>query len=68
MQKNDFKVKLGSNWTTAPSEEFNVIKLEKKNNENWVFYKNKKTKQEYSCLEEAFISRFRLNINYRYGE
>lgn len=68
MLKNDFRVKLDSTWTTANSEEFKVIKLEKRKNENWVFYINKKTKVEYSCLEEAFMARFRLNINYRYGE
>ncbi len=67
MKKSDFKVEVGSNWTTANSEEFKVVKIEKKQNEKWVFYKNKKNQKEYSCLEEAFLSRFNPNTNYRYG-
>ncbi len=68
MQKNDLRVTVGSTWTTATSEEYKVVKLENKKDENWVFYINKKTKTEYSCLEGAFLLRFRLNANYRYGE
>ena len=41
-------------------KEFQVIGLELKDSDPWVTYINTQTQQEYSCRQEAFLSRFSL--------
>lgn len=66
MIKNECKINIGSTWTNSKSAEFTVSKIEVRENKVWVFYKNKKNNIEFSCLEEAFVSRFVEYVNYKY--
>lgn len=47
-------------YSDGKSKTFQVNGLELKNNDPWVFYINTQTHQEYSCRQEAFLSRFSL--------
>lgn len=52
------EVTIGSRWT-AIDVTFVVTNV----NDDWVFYKNEKTNQEYSCSKEAFTFRLRKTVN-----
>jgi hypothetical protein len=56
-------MKIGSVWQSNDSTIFVVKNIETINNQTWIFYKNAKTQQEYSCLKDAFTSRFREQLN-----
>jgi hypothetical protein len=48
-----------STWRGADCRDYQILSVEN----DWVFYKNIKTDQEYSCLVEAFLERFREVTN-----
>lgn len=56
------KIKLNSCWCDREGKKFTVIQTAILNGNIWVNYQNKKGKQ-FSCFEEAFISRFTENLN-----
>jgi hypothetical protein len=47
-------IKPNTFWQSVDRKVFQVTHTEN----NWVFYTNTTTKQEYSCLEESFLFRF----------
>lgn len=49
-------IKPHSYWQSADRKLFQVTRTEN----DWVFYINDTTKQEYSCLAESFLFRFTL--------
>lgn len=51
-------MKLNDLYRTTDDKNFKVIGLELKDNDPWVTYTNTQTGQEYSCRQEAFLSRF----------
>lgn len=51
-------MKLGDLYRAHDTAEFKIIALEIKENDPWVTYINTQTEQEYSCRQEAFLSRF----------
>lgn len=51
-----------SKWTTPDSVIFKIDKIDFNEQGIWVFYHNVKTGQEYSCLAEAFLERFREEL------
>jgi hypothetical protein len=55
------KIKVGSEWTAIDTK-FKVTKTEISETGDWVFYENTKTGQHYSCLAEAFLNRFTLDL------
>lgn len=57
------EVKTGSIWTGQGSAEvFTVLHRVKIDENIWIHYRNQKG-QEFSCYEEAFLARFRENVN-----
>lgn len=56
----------GSIWNGSNYEKFVVKSLVAKNGDIWVHYELMGTKQEYSCLVEAFQQRFTPFVNHRY--
>jgi hypothetical protein len=62
------KIEKGTKWKGSNYVEFVVTKVEYKDNDTWVFYKeNKYTKpdeevREYNCLAGAFTSRFNPSV------
>lgn len=64
--RKDVIMQVGTIWE-AGSKEFIIEETKIVNDEYWVFYKNIKTEQRYSCLQGAFLSRFNLVINKEYG-
>ncbi len=64
MKNKKINIDIGSIWTTSDSKSFKVQKTEKdKSGKVWVFYQSNDTQKEYSCYEEAFVSRFTLFDN-----
>lgn len=64
MKNKKINIAIGSIWTTSDSKSFKVKKIEKdKSSKVWVFYESMDTQKEYSCYEEAFVSRFNLFDN-----
>lgn len=55
------QIKTGSRWT-AGSRKFLVTKTNMTGSDSWIFYKNVETGQEYSCLEQAFLNRFTIDL------
>ena len=55
-------MKIGSLWASA-DRRFKVNDIKIVDNEIWIYYNNVLTKQEYSCLKEAFLQRFTEIIN-----
>lgn len=55
------QIKIGSRWT-AIARKFLVTATEVTDNGSWVFYKNVETGQQYSCLKEAFLNRFTIDL------
>lgn len=56
-------MKVGSKWGTIDGKEFRVTDIKEVDNQIWIYYNNILTKQEYSCLKEAFINRFNEIVN-----
>jgi hypothetical protein len=51
-------MELNELYSAPGGNEFKIIGLELKDSDPWVSYINTKTEQEYSCRQEAFLSRF----------
>lgn len=51
-----------SKWTGIDSTTFKIERLESKNSQVWVYYRNEQTGQQYSCLVEAFLQRFKEQL------
>jgi hypothetical protein len=43
---------------TSGDKTFIINGISLKDNDPWVYYTNTQTRQEYSCRQEAFLSRF----------
>jgi hypothetical protein len=56
-------MKLGSMWSSTNSKKFKITDLKVIGDQKWIYYMNVNTNQNYSCLEEAFKSRFRELVN-----
>jgi hypothetical protein len=56
-------MKVGSKWGTIDRTVFQVTDIKEVDNQTWIYYNNILTKQEYSCLKEAFINRFNEIVN-----
>lgn len=48
----------GKLYSSGTGRTFRILGLELRNNDPWVIYTNTQTLQEYSCRQEAFLSRF----------
>ncbi len=55
-------MKIGSLWGST-DKKFEIKDVTIVDNQTWVYYNNVLTKQEYSCLKEAFLHRFKEIIN-----
>jgi hypothetical protein len=53
---------VASRWASNDSKEFKIEKLEHKDTGVWVYYQNVKTNQQYNCLVEAFVARFKEQL------
>jgi len=51
-------MKLYDLFTDGRGRNFTITGITSKDNDPWVTYTNTQTKQEYSCRQEAFLSRF----------
>lgn len=51
-------MKLNEIYTDGKGKMFQIKSLELKENDPWVSYFNTQTCQEFSCRQEAFLSRF----------
>ena len=52
----------GSNWDGGDGRVFTVIHRVELEGKIWIHYRNQQG-EEFSCYEEAFLSRFRENAN-----
>jgi hypothetical protein len=57
------EVKEGQLWITNDRTEFRVINVVDIDNNTWVYYRNEKSGNEYSCYKESFESRFTPIVN-----
>jgi hypothetical protein len=55
-------MKVGSLWSGG-NRRFKINDIKIVDNNTWIYYNNVLTKQEYSCLKEAFLQRFTEVIN-----
>lgn len=55
-------VKEGSTWSGSDSKEFVVLHRIELDGHTWIHYRDQQG-QEYSCYEEAFVTRFKENAN-----
>ncbi len=55
-------IKQGSNWHDGSGKIFTVIHTIVLDGNSWVHYRNQHG-EEFSCFEEAFLSRFREDAN-----
>ncbi len=53
-------MELNQIYTCGTGKQFLITGLELKDSDPWVAYINTQTQQEYSCRQEAFLSRFSL--------
>ncbi len=53
-------MELNQLYSSPDSTQFKIVGLELKDGDPWVTYINTQTLQEYSCRQEAFLSRFSL--------
>lgn len=51
-----------STWTSSDFSVFKIEKLEFNAHGIWVYYINVETRQQYTCLAEAFLERFREQL------
>ncbi len=56
-------MKLQEIWVSADSQKFQIIKLEKRDQNDWVIYSKLSTGQTYSCRLESFKERFTRETN-----
>jgi hypothetical protein len=54
---------VNSNWIDNKSTIFRIKKLENKDSGVWVYYQNEKTDQQYNCLVDAFLARFKEQLS-----
>lgn len=45
-------------WTDGKGNYFIVVKTETIDNQEWIFYTKEGSNLNFSCLKEAFLSRF----------
>lgn len=57
------KVKAGTIWSNPLGTEFVVTAVARDGEETWIVYKERFGDKSFSCLESAFLSRFRQTIN-----
>ena len=55
-------MRIGSVWESG-NRKFKIKDVTIVDDKTWIYYNNVLTKQEYSCLKEAFLQRFREIIN-----
>ena len=55
-------MKVGSLWSGG-DRRFKINDIKIVDNNVWIYYNNVLTKQEYSCLKEAFLQRFTEIVN-----
>ncbi len=53
----------GEIWLTIDSKAFVIEETKQIDGQDWIFYKNRSTGQNYSCLHEAFKTRFHKDSN-----
>jgi len=53
-------MKIGSKWTGTNGDIFEIDDVRILNSQTWVFYTNTFTMKTYSCLIDAFLSRFTI--------
>jgi hypothetical protein len=53
---------VASRWSDGESIEFKIEKLEHRDTGVWVYYQNIKTGQQYNCLVDAFMTRFKERL------
>jgi hypothetical protein len=57
-------MRIGSIWETGTdSKQFTIQDVKIIDDRTWIYYNNTFTRQNYSCLKEAFVNRFREKIN-----
>jgi hypothetical protein len=56
-------MKVGSIWTSSDFIEFKIKEIKIVEEKTWVNYIKLSTSQEYSCLKEAFLHRFKEKVN-----
>lgn len=55
-------MRIGSKWD-GNNNIFEIKNVTFIDGQTWIFYNNVSTGQQYSCLKEAFLQRFREIIN-----
>ena len=55
-------MKVGSLWSGG-DRRFKINDIKIVDNNTWIYYNNVSTRQEYSCLKQAFLQRFTEIIN-----
>jgi hypothetical protein len=60
-------VKTGSFWTSGNNRLFEVVSVAATGDETWVTYKDLSSGSHYSCLIDAFVSKFRSFTNHQYA-
>ena len=55
-------MKVNSLWADS-ERHFKINDIKIVDDKMWIYYNNVLTKQEYSCLKEAFLQRFREITN-----
>jgi len=55
------QVKIESTWTSV-DKTFRVTDRKMAPTGVWIFYENITTGQKYSCLEDAFLNRFTIDL------
>jgi hypothetical protein len=56
-------MKVGSIWTGSNFVEFKIKDIKTVGDNTWIYYYKISTGQQYSCLKEAFIDRFKEKVN-----
>lgn len=51
-----------SRWVGTDFSVFRIKKIDHNEQGIWVYYQNEKTGQEYNCLVEAFLQRFKEQL------
>ena len=56
-------VKTNTTWGSSDGRKFLVNGIMQQGPDTWIHYINVKTNQQYSCLVDAFVQRFREEPN-----
>ena len=51
-------LKQGAIWASTDQVKFRIIEIVEVDDHTWVYYRNERTGQEYSCYKESFEQRF----------